>query len=459
MNSKTKGVADQVKGGTWRVGGASMGFSLSGVGSGLDWQSLLEQLRRVEENQFIKPLERQKKNQEDVLSAWNTVSTKLSDLLSAVQKIKDTGDFDVFSASLKTSSGVNPENLLTVAVGSGAARGRFDIQVTQLAKAEKLQSTSVTSASDPTEWTGTITISGQEVSLDGKNLNTLRDEINSLNTGSNPTGVIASVLKVSDSDYRLILTSENEGTAGISFTDAAGDYFSTLQAGVDASFTIDGIAMTRSSNTITDAIPGVTLQLRGADANTTITLDVERDESGITEKIQNFVDAYNGLVKYINEQFSYNALSEKTGGVLFGDATLRSIKTRLQSTVLDQELFSYGITFSRSGTLELNADKFKDALLQDFSGTVSAFNTMAQGLQSVLNGLTDSLDGTVTMQKKSVQGKIKSLDDRMQKLEDRIDADIERMRARFVAMDKAMSTLNEQMSNLSKLFSSMSQSA
>lgn len=434
-----------------------MGLSLSGVGSGFDWQSTLDQLRRVEQNQFIKPLEQQKKKQEDVLAAWNTVATKLSDLLSSVRGIKDSSGFDVFTASLKSSGDVNPEKLLSVTVGSGSAKGRYDIQVTQLAKAEKLQSTAVTSASGPAGWTGTITISGQEVTLDGKSLNQLRDEINGLNTGSSATGVIASVLKVADSDYRLILTSENEGAEGIAFTDAPGDYFSTLQAGQDAAFTIDGIAMTRSSNTISDAISGVTLQLRGADPSTTIRLDIDRDESAVTDKIRTFVDAYNSVIQYINDQFSYNAVSEKTGGALFGDAMLRSIKSRLQNTVLGRELSGYGITFSRTGTLELNTEKLQSALSEDFTGTVSTFNDMAQSLHFVLNALTDSVDGTVTAQKKSAQAKIKTLDNRMQTLGDRIDADMERLKARFIAMDNAMNTLNVQMSSLSKLFSSFSQ--
>lgn len=432
-----------------------MGFSLSGVGSGFDWQTMLEQLRQVEQNQFIKPLEEQKKKQEDILSAWNTVSTKLSDLLSAVQGIKDSSDFDVFTSSLTSSSTVDPESLLTVTVGSGAAKSRFDIQVTNLAKAEKLQSTSFASATDSTGWTGTITIEGHDVTLDGKSLNELRDEINALNTGSSATGVMASVLKVSDGDYRLILTSEEEGAAGIQFTDAEGDYFSTLQAGEDAAFTIDGIAMTRSSNTISDAIAGVTLQLRGEDAGTTVTLQIDRDEEAVTDKIQSFVDAYNGLIQYINSQFTYNAASEKAGGVLFGDAALRSIKNRLQTSLLDQELFSYGINFSREGTLELDADKLQDALNQDFSGTVSKFNDMAQSLQSTLETLTDSVDGTVTTQKKSIQGKIETLEDRMETQEDRIDARMERLKAQFIAMENAMNTMNNQMSSLSQLFSSM----
>ncbi|ROQ90762.1 flagellar filament capping protein FliD [Desulfosoma caldarium] len=432
-----------------------MGFSLSGVGSGFDWQSMLEQLRKVEQNQFINPLEQQKKKQEEILSAWNTVSQKLSDLLSAVQGIKSSGDFDVFTSSLTSSSTVDPESLLSVTVGSGAPKSRFDIQVTNLAKAEKLQSISVASAADPAGWTGTITIEGREVTLDGKSLNELRDEINALNTGSDATGVMAGVLKVADGDYRLILTSEEEGAAGFQFTDAAGDYFSTLQAGEDASFSIDGISMTRSSNTITDAIAGVTLRLRGEDASTTVTLNIDRDNEAVADKIQSLVDAYNGLAKYINSQFSYDAVSKKANGMLSGDAALRSIKNRLQTSLMDQGLFSVGITFSRDGTLELDTDKLQEALSQDFSGTVSQFNDMAQSLQSVLETLTDSVEGTVTTQKRSVQEKIEKLGNRMETLDERIDARMERLKAQFIAMENAMNTMNNQMSGLSQLFSNL----
>lgn len=433
-----------------------MGISLSGVGSGFDWQTVLDQLREVEEEQFIQPLEDQKDRQEEVLSAWNTVSTKLSALLSAVQDMEDSDDFDLFTTSLSSSSSVDAENLLTVTVGSGAAKSRFDIQVTNLAKAEKLQSTSVTSASDSAGWTGTITIEGHDVTLDGKSLNELQDEINALNTGSNATGVVASILKVSDSDYRLILTSEEEGAAGIQFTDAPGDYFSTLQAGEDAAFTIDGIAMTRSSNTITDAIEGVTLQLHGEDPATTVSLSIDRDEEAVTEKVQTFVDAYNSVVDYINDQFEYNALDEEAGGVLFGDSQLRSIKNRIQTTVLSQQLFNHGVTFSNDGTLEFDADEFTEALSEDYAGTISKFNGLAQSLQSVLDDLTDSVDGTVTKQIKSVEDQIDTLDDRILTMEDRIDAEMERLQEQFIAMDTAISNMNAQMETLSQLLSSLS---
>jgi len=433
-----------------------MGISLSGVGSGFDWQTVLDQLREVEEEQFIQPLEDQKDRQEEVLSAWNTVSTKLSALLSAVQDMEDSDDFDLFTTSLSSSSSVDAENLLTVTVGSGAAKSRFDIQVTNLAKAEKLQSTSVTSASDSAGWTGTITIEGHDVTLDGKSLNELQDEINALNTGSNATGVVASILKVSDSDYRLILTSEEEGAAGIQFTDAPGDYFSTLQAGEDAAFTIDGIAMTRSSNTITDAIEGVTLHLHGEDPATTVSLSIDRDEEAVTEKVQTFVDAYNSVVDYINDQFEYNALDEEAGGVLFGDSQLRSIKNRIQTTVLSQQLFNHGVTFSNDGTLEFDADEFTEALSKDYAGTISKFNGLAQSLQSVLDDLTDSVNGTVTKQIKSVEDQIDTLDDRILTMEDRIDAEMERLQEQFIAMDTAISNMNAQMETLSQLLSSLS---
>jgi len=193
----------------------------------------------------------QKVKYEDRLDGWNTLASKLSALLTAVQDLNEDSDFEAFSVSLSSSGSTPPESILTGTAGDGAGEGRYDVVVTNLATAQKMQSGPAASDTTNAGWTGQISIEGQLVTLDGKSLNAIRDEINALNSGETPTGVIASVLKVSDTDYRLILTAEETGAAGFNFTDAAGDYFHLLQAGEDAAFTIDSIAMNRSSNTVT----------------------------------------------------------------------------------------------------------------------------------------------------------------------------------------------------------------
>lgn len=437
-----------------------MGLSISGLGSGFDWQSTVEQVRQVQQEQLLGPLKTQKSNYKDKLDAWDSISSKLSTFLTAVQDIKNSSDFDLFAPTLTSSSAsVAAESLLAVTVDSGAGRGLFDIQVTNLAKAEKLQSSSVATNGTDAGWTGSISVGGNAVTLDGKSLNDLQDEINTLNSGDTPTGVVASVLQVSSSDYRLILTSEETGAAGIDFTDAAGDYFTTLQAGEDAAFSIDGIGMTRSSNTVADAIAGITLNLMGEDATTTVTLDLRRDQDAMEAKVQAVVDAYNGLAGYINDQFTYNADTQSTGGPLFGDGITRSLKSTMQNALLDAGLYQYGITFENDGTVSLDSDDLEAAFQSDFSGTVSGFNTLAQSLESLLDGYTDSVDGTVKLQRNGIQTNIDRLDDKITKMTSRIDMEMDRLTKQFITMDDALNQMQTQSNWLASQLSSLGYSS
>lgn len=433
-----------------------MGLSISGLGSGFDWQSTVEQVRQVQQEQLLGPLKTQKSNYEDKLDAWDSISSKLSAFLTAVQNIKDSTAFDLFAPTLTSSSAsVAADSLLAVTVDTGAGRGLFDIQVTNLAKAEKLQSSSVATKDTDAGWTGSISIGGNAVTLDGKSLNDLQDEINTLNSGDTPTGVVASVLQVSSSDYRLILTSEETGAAGIDFTDAAGDYFATLQAGEDAAFSIDGIGMTRSSNTVDDAIAGITLNLMGEDPTTTVTLDLRRDQDAMEAKVQAVVDAYNGLAGYINDQFTYNADTQSTGGPLFGDSITRSLKSTMQNALLDAGLYQYGITFENDGTVSLDGADLETAFQSDFSGTVSGFNNLAQSLESLLDGYIDSVDGTVKLQRNGIQTNIDRLDDKITKMTSRIDMEMDRLTKQFITMDDALNQMQAQSNWLASQLSSL----
>lgn len=421
-----------------------MGLSLSGLGSGLDWQSIIDQLRQAETAQRVNPLTTQKIKYEDRLDGWNTLASKLSALLTAVQDLNEDSDFEAFSVSLSSSGSTPPESILTGTAGDGAGEGRYEVVVNNLATAQKMQSGPAASDTTNAGWTGQISIEGQLVTLDGKSLNAIRDEINALNSGATPTGVIASVLKVSDTNYRLILTAEETGAAGFNFTDAAGDYFHLLQAGEDAAFSIDSIAMNRSSNTVTDAIPGVTLELHREDPATTVTVDVARDSAKVTEKVESFVNAYNGLAQFFNDQFEYDSVSESTGGALFGDVTAKGLRSQIQNTILAEGLFSVGITFNDDGTLALDKGALETALETDFSGSTSTLASMAQSLETNLSKMTDSIDGTVTLQTNSLQESIERIDDRIEGVNESIDAKMNRLTDQFIALDAALAQMQQQ---------------
>ncbi len=151
-----------------------------------------------------------------------------------------------------------------------------------------------------------------------------------------------------------------------------------LQQGANAAFTVDGMSMTSSTNTVTSAIAGVTLNLLGADPNTTLTVNVSPDTQAIETNINTWINAYNTAISYINTQNTYTASSNTTGGPLFGDNTLETIKAELQSTIMNQVgtgsmdyLADIGITAGSDGQLSLNTTTFQQAVSSNFSGVVN----------------------------------------------------------------------------------------
>jgi flagellar hook-associated protein 2 len=128
-----------------------------------------------------------------------------------------------------------------------------------------------------------------------------------------------------------------------------------VTAGADASLDINGVSVTSSSNTIDDVLPGVTLDLLKADPATTITLNVARDTDAVIEKIKAFVSSYNSVASYIQSQSSYDADKQQTGGALFGDGTLASVKSTLTS-ILVEGIEGVSPQFSILGQIGVNLD-------------------------------------------------------------------------------------------------------
>lgn len=164
-----------------------------------------------------------------------------------------------------------------------------------------------------------------------------------------------------------------------------------MQEGKDASFTVDGISMTSATNKVADAITGVTLNLLKASPDTTITVDVNTDDNAVADKVNAMLDAYNQVIDFVNEQMKYNQENQKTGGVLFGDNLLKSIKNSIQEAMLAKVgassikyMSDAGITINSDNTLSLDTNIFKQALATDFDGVKNLFG----------NSISSS-DGTV----------------------------------------------------------------
>ncbi|TSA46774.1 MAG: flagellar hook protein [Deltaproteobacteria bacterium] len=177
-----------------------------------------------------------------------------------------------------------------------------------------------------------------------------------------------------------------------------------LAAGEDAQLSVDNVTVTKSSNTISDVIPGVTLSLVGESASTTITLKVERDMTAIKAKIKSMADSFNSIMGYINTQFSYDEKTKKTGGLLFGDGTLSTVKSDLIGTVTKtitglssdyNRLSLIGITLDDNVNLAIDDTKLTNALTTNFDDVKKLFIALGSAANPEIQyvGHTDSTEG------------------------------------------------------------------
>lgn len=360
---------------------------VAGLSSGLDWRSIVDQLIAVD-RRAVDLVESRKTEYEQKLKEWQSFNGKLLALKTAAEDLKDPEDFKIYTPRLSSDDGnVDPAGLLSVTASSSASKGTYTILVDAVAKAQKLSSESFSSVSEAlgASYAGEMLVNGAAITVEATDsLTDLQDKVNNANAGANPTGVTASIVCYASNDNRLILTSDTTGAQGIDLQNSSGLDLNELVEGADALLRIDGVEVTRSENTITDLLPGVTLNLLRADASTAITLTIDRDLDGIMEKIENFVSAYNSVAAYIKQQQTYDQEQGKPGGILFGDGTLSSVKSDLTRSLIQQvwgvsselsTLGLLGVSVDKVGQLTMDEDKvrgFLETRLNDVKGLFTA---------------------------------------------------------------------------------------
>lgn len=387
-------------------------ISISGLSSGIDWGGLIDQLREAEYER-VDLLEQSKTSYQKKLNAWQDINTLLLSFMNEAEDLNRTSDFNLHVTSLSSNSSTEAEDVLSASAGADAAPGTYSIVVQSLAAAEKLASTNFSIQDEALSLTGDLVVGGQTVSIESTDtLLNMRDKINAVNMGTDASGVIASIVNYGADGYRLILTSESEGSSGISLSNGGAEDllgaldFVQVQAGADALITVDGFTVTSESNTIDDVIAGVTLDLKQAEPETTVTLIIEKDNDALKEQINEFVEAYNEVMDAINTQFSYNADTKETGGPLFGDSTLRTLRSKLTSIVTTQvagtsENFSslglVGISIGTDRKLTIDEDTLSGYLETNFEDIKNLFVanwSSNSGQLSYVSHSTDTQAGT-----------------------------------------------------------------
>jgi flagellar hook-associated protein 2 len=426
----------------------SIASIISGQQAGFDVPAAVDGILGIQKFEIS-----QLQKKQDAATARQAALVQINDAVSSLRNtsigMADKASFFGYKASLSSSSStVTASSLLDVSGTSGLAAGQHNIVVNQVAQAERLSSSvavkdgsgvAVSSASSALNISGSFQLAGVTVSVNaGDSLNAIAATINQRNTGASATGVSASVMKVSGSDFRLILASDSTGASGFTLNGAALDAvgalsslqlgatgqanaFQSLQTAQDAQVSIDGLSLIRSSNTITDALSGVTLSLKQADPAVTVSISIGVDGLALRANVQTFVDAYNSLQKLISDQFKFDANTGKSG-ILAGEPLLTSVQSSLSSRLLQavpgltndrNSLVMIGVEPDQTGQLLINPDRFDaflannpDAIRDVFVAQASSANNSLQFLTNGLNTPSGTYNVNVTQaaSKASVSG-------------------------------------------------------
>ncbi len=366
-----------------------MSVSLSGLVSGINVQQLISNLSAAYQ-QPIMVLESQQQSYQTTLSAWGTLQSSLSSLQSSMSSLQNLSSLNNRSVSLSNN------NAATATVSANAATGSYSLSNIVLAQSQSIYSQDFSSASSGAVGTGTLQIqvgSGAVTNVAiGSSNNTLDGIASAINTAN--AGVNAAVV-YDGTGYRLTLTGTGTGassafsvtTSGATGSLANLSYSSgssgmTLsQAAQNAGVSINGLAVTSASNTISGAIPGVSLNLLQASGSTT--LQVSASNSAFVGAVQSFTTAFNQTMGTINQLTAYNAQAG-SGGPLLGDASVQGLRTQLLNLISGQgvgvasgsaynSLGSVGLGLTSSGTISLNTSTLSTALNSDFNSVAGLF--------------------------------------------------------------------------------------
>ena len=313
---------------------------VSGLSSGFDWRSMIDKLMAIEHKR-VDIVENRKSEYESKLSAFQSVNTMLLSLKTQSVTLAKKDSFNVYTTSLTTtSSSYTASDFMTVTTSADAAPGSHTIEMTtssSIAQARKISSRSFSSYNEALSLAGEFIINGRAVSVDDTDdLAGIRDKINNVNSGSNATGVTASILAVSDTDYRLILTSDNTGEDAFNIFDASADTVNILQntstglgfldstAPTIKNPTSDGAESGRFSSS--EVAIGSLLGLTSAQTGTGITIggstvDINLATQSLTTIAGN-IDALAGVsasVKSVTEDGTTSYYIDISGTTTFGD--------------------------------------------------------------------------------------------------------------------------------------------
>jgi flagellar hook-associated protein 2 len=449
-----------------------------GIGSGLDIAALVDGLTTAE---MSAPNARNTREQTAVttqVSALGSLKSALSTFQSSLTALLTGGGF-----AARTVNSAN-KDVVTATATSSAALGNYQVEVQKLAQSHQLLSNNFTGGAAGIVGTGDLTIgSGGNsftVTIDSTN-NTLagiRDAINSA-TGNQS---VSATLVYGQTGAQLVLTSLKTGAAsGITVDAAGGDgglaqlsygvgnttHYTSKQDAQDAVVMVSGVEHHSATNTVSDAIDGVTLNLASAKLGTEVAINITNDSDHVVSLVQSFVTAYNTLQTTLSPLDTYDS-STQAAGPLFGDAMFTGLKSQLGHAMTDavsgvtgafSSLASLGVTRSVDGKLTMDDAKLRAALSSDFkavskvfSGTSGVVARMNKTITTTLliGGSVNTRSASLTAKQTAITNEKALIDLRTAKVKERYLAKFNAMDALLAKMQNTATFLTQQMDALNR---------
>jgi flagellar hook-associated protein 2 len=446
-----------------------------GAGSGVDVTSLAQNLVDAERIPKENLLNAKLTRSEAKVTGYGAVTFMLGEVKKAFAALNDKTDFTGVTATADNSSA------FTVSAGATASEGIHEMTVTALAKAQRSVSSTYTSAT--TSLNGGLAMS---LSLTHKGVastinvtagsDTPQGVVDAINIANK--GVKAQLVYTSSTDaspYKILLTSSTGEDNAFTLTDSDGSLsFSDIQTAQDANFSIDGISYKRSSNTVTDALQGVSISMRSL---STTSIQLSRETTSTAEKVQNLVLAYNDTQSLLKEMGDTKSTLETYGATLPNDSLLKAIKTTLRSMFMDNSnsvsggissLRDIGVSIDQTGVMTLDATVLDAKLKTNFDDVVTMFsgnrtNTSEYSVEkiSIANDAFGKLSkmlrstGDLAYQTRNTNTEITRYKAELAKLNTRMDNLLQRYTKQFAVMDSMVGQGNSTKSSLKSTFEGM----
>jgi len=441
-----------------------MAGSLSTLGLGSQGAlsyDIIDKLKAADEAAIIKPIDNKIYTLQNRQNALNSLTSLIGDFRSSVEALASTTFLDDRKTEVSGTS-------VTIEVQPGSNVDNVEIDVTQLATRDMHHSKGF-SSKDDTFASGadtiTLTIGGESFDIDVDATTTLSDLVGLIEKKSDGK-INASILNTGgDEPFELILTSKETGTANNITMSSTGDALSNLsmsevQNAQDASFTYNGIQITRGINNIDDLITGISVTLKETGKSK---ISIEQDNEAISQKVQDFVDKYNEVIDQIKSATTYDP-DTKTAGALQGLSEINALKNGIQEVVETvsvggKTLQDAGIEIDRYGKMSFDKEKFTTLLNDDpaavtdlFSGDVLSESTDDDGvftrLKDRLKELATNHDSMLKNLSEEFDEKMSSLEESKAKAKERLENRYEIMARKFASFDAMIGQINNQFSAL-----------